>query len=85
MIITCKQVAKRLAKRKMHKMSWLERNWLKMHIGLCRVCGDYHRHVEDFHIAEDRFAEKECEVTKPLAQDKKQSLKEKLKAQAPIK
>ena len=79
MIITCKQVAKRLAQRKLHKMSWLERNWLKMHIGFCRVCGDYHRHVEEFQLVEDKFSQDEENKTKCLSSEQKSCLKARLK------
>ena len=80
MIITCKQVAKRLAEKKLHKMSWLERVWIKLHIKYCLVCGEYHRNVEDFQLVEDKFSETEHKHScGSLACQKKAELKSMLK------
>jgi len=45
MIITCKQVSKALRDHRYYELPWYRRWGLQFHVGICAICGRYHRQV----------------------------------------
>lgn len=79
MMITCKQIAKKMADQKLHEVPTFQRWWMKLHIKMCVVCGSYQQDAEKFQQAESKFAELEEEYGSRLDADFKQKLKDKLR------
>ena len=78
MMFTCKQIAKKMADQKLKDMYPLKRWWMKLHIKMCVVCGEYQRDAERFQEAESCFADNET-FDKKLDDESKNRLRQKMK------
>ena len=59
MIFTCKQVANALAKSRYYELPWYRRGPMFFHIGICKVCGKYHKQVITMQKGMKEFIEHE--------------------------
>ena len=78
MLITCKQIARKLANKKLRDFPPIKRWWIKLHIKMCVVCGEYQRNAVKFQEAEQNFSEKDDFAVK-LDDEAKARLRKKLK------
>ena len=79
-MLTCKQVSRALAEEDYQSMTLWRKLGLRLHVGLCFVCGKYNRNVMLFQDMARAYRNYE-ETQGPTAPDeKKQKWKEKLES-----
>ena len=78
MMFTCKQIAKKMANKKLRDYSPFARWWMKLHFKMCFVCGEYQKNAVKFQEAETNFAENETFDVK-LDEEAKNRLRKKMK------
>ena len=63
----CKQVADALSEKHYAALPWYSRLGLRLHVGLCLVCGRYHRNVLAMQDIADSFHARETTGELPAA------------------